>query len=64
MGVLELLLLLTMLAVVAILFSGLYSFGKGDGEIHDKTNMLMRLRVIAQAVALGLLALMVYISKQ
>lgn len=47
--------LLAALVVVAILMLGIGSFAKG-GEFHKRNaNRLMRYRIIAQAVAIGLL---------
>jgi uncharacterized membrane protein len=49
--------LLAALAVVVILMIGIGSFAKG-GEFHKRhANRLMRWRIIAQAVAIGLLLL-------
>lgn len=50
-------LLLAMVTTAAILFTGLVFMGKG-GELNKKYgNRLMRWRVIMQAIALGLFAL-------
>ena len=49
--------LLAALVVVVILMVGIGSFAKG-GEFHKRNaNRLMRWRIIAQAVAIGLLLL-------
>lgn len=63
MGTLELLLLLTIIAVVVFLVAGLVSFGVGGKAAQDRSNLLMRLRVAAQGVAIILLALLVYFSR-
>lgn len=63
MGTLELLLLLTIIAVVVFLGAGLVSFAADDRASQDRTNLMMRLRVAAQGVALILLALLVYFSR-
>ena len=56
--VLNILLILTMIAVVGVLFTGLASFAAG-GEFNKKyANKLMRLRVATQAVAVLLLLLL------
>jgi len=49
------------LVVLLILLLGIGSFAKG-GEFHGKrSNRLMRYRIIAQAVAVALIMLYVYI---
>ena len=63
MGVLEFLLLLTIICVVVFLVTGLISMAHTDGKMHEKSNMLMRLRVISQGVAIVLIALLVYFSR-
>jgi hypothetical protein len=63
MGTLELLLILTILAVVVFLGAGLVSFAADDQVSRDRSNLLMRLRVGAQGVAIILLALLVYFSR-
>jgi hypothetical protein len=63
MGILEVLLTLTLIAVVAILATGLISFAGPDEGLHARSNLLMRLRVIAQGVAIALLALLVHFSR-
>lgn len=51
------------LAVLVILMIGIGSFGRG-GEFNRKNaNKLMRLRIAAQAVAIGLILLFVYLRK-
>lgn len=63
MGTLELLLILTIIAVVVFLGAGLVSFAADDKASRDRSNLLMRLRVGAQGVAIILLALLVYFSR-
>lgn len=60
MGILELLLVLTIIAVVVFLATGLISFASSDPAMEKRANMFMRLRVISQGVAIVLLALLVY----
>jgi hypothetical protein len=57
MGVLEGLL------VVVFLVTGLISFAGGSGQRTDRSEMFMKLRVISQAVAILLIALLVYFSR-
>ena len=63
MGILEVLLLLTIICVVVFLVTGLVSMAQTDPKVHEKSNLLMRLRVISQGVAIVLLALLVYFSR-
>jgi hypothetical protein len=63
MGTLEVLLLLTILAVIVFLFTGLVSFASDDPAARARSNLMMRLRVGAQGVAIILLALLVYFSR-
>jgi len=59
----NILLLISLFAVVGILAVGIYAMNKG-GEFNEKYgNKLMQARVIAQVVAIGLLALSYYLSK-
>jgi hypothetical protein len=52
---------ISLLAVLGVLFTGLFAFVKG-GEFHRKHgNRLMQLRVTAQAVAVVLVLLLVLI---
>jgi hypothetical protein len=63
MGLIEAVLVLTLVAVVVILIAGLVGFA-GSSESSDRRgNVLMRLRVIAQGVAVGLLAVLVYLTR-
>ncbi len=49
------------LAVLAVLLFGIYSFGRG-GEFNRRNgNRLMRWRIIAQAVAIVLVVLFVWL---
>lgn len=57
-SVLHVVLIIVMVAVVAVLFTGLASFAMG-GEFNRKyANKLMRLRVATQALALCILLLL------
>jgi heme/copper-type cytochrome/quinol oxidase subunit 2 len=58
-----LLLLLTTICVVVFLVTGLVSMAHTDPKVHEKSNLLMRLRVISQGVAIVLPALLVYFSR-
>ena len=52
------------LAVVAILLWGIGSFGRG-GEYNAKNaNKIMRLRIIAQAIAVALILLFVFVRSR
>ena len=64
MGFIEAVLVLTLVAVVVILGAGLFGFaGQSDSSDPQRGNRLMRLRVIAQGVAVGLLAVLVYLTR-
>ena len=63
MGLIEAVLVLTLVAVVVILFAGLIGFASSSEASDRRGNVLMRLRVIAQAVAVGLLAVLVYLTR-
>jgi len=55
------LLVLAMLATVGVLFLGLFSMARG-GEFNQRnSNKLMRARIVCQAVALALFALLMVI---
>jgi hypothetical protein len=57
-GFMIVLLVLAMLATLGVLFLGLFSMARG-GEFNKRnSNKLMRLRIICQAVALALFALL------
>ena len=60
MGVLELLLALTIIAVVVFLASGLVTVASDDPAARRRSNLFMRARVVSQGVAIVLLALLVY----
>jgi Hypoxia induced protein conserved region len=62
-GVFDVLLFLIMAAVVVFLVAGLVTFARGGEQDSARQNLLMRLRVGAQAAAIVLLALMVYFSR-
>lgn len=53
--------ILVMLAVMVVLMLGLGSFGKGGSFARKHSNKMMRYRIIAQAVAIGLILLYVYL---
>ena len=54
---------IAVLIVVAILMFGVGTFGKG-GEFNRKyANKIMRLRIIAQAIAVALILLFVYLRR-
>lgn len=58
---LTILLALSLLAVLGVLFTGLFAFVKG-GEFHEKHgNKLMQWRVKAQALAIGIVLLLVLV---
>ena len=54
--------LLVCFGVVVILAMGLGSFDKGDKDSAIRSNKMMRYRIIAQAVAVALIALFVFLS--
>lgn len=49
------------LTVLAILMFGIGNFGRGGEDAAKKSNKLMRWRIYAQAVAVALILLFVYI---
>ena len=58
---LTILLSLSLLAVLGVLFTGLFAFVKG-GEFHEKYgNKLMQWRVKAQSLAIGIVLLLVLV---
>ena len=63
MGVLEFLLLLTLIAVVVFLVTGIVAMASEDEKMHDKSNMMMRLRVISQGLAIAMIALLIYLTR-
>ncbi len=59
----NILLILSLMAVLIVLFVGIFSMIKG-GEFNKKYgNKLMRLRVLFQGIAILLLALTFYLSQ-
>lgn len=57
MDILLVLIIITVIAVLGVLFAGLFAMGrKGEGSAK-RSNMLMRARVILQFVAIGLILL-------
>ena len=60
-GFLIVLLVLAMLATVGVLFFGLFSMARGGEFNRRNSNKLMRLRIVCQAVALALFALIMLI---
>jgi len=60
-GFVMVLLILAMVATVGVLFVGLFSMARG-GEFNQRnSNKLMRARIVCQAVALALFALLMLI---
>lgn len=55
---------LALLTVLATLVMGMLNMRKTGEEARMKTNKLMRYRVIAQAVAVGVLFLMLYLRSK
>ncbi|MCI5047568.1 MAG: twin transmembrane helix small protein [Aquisalinus sp.] len=53
-----------MLATLVFLGMGIYSLAKGGNFAKEHSNRLMRLRVTAQAVAIALLMLFVWLASQ
>ena len=56
-GFLYFLIPIALLATLLILAVGIYSLAKGGAFAKEHSNRLMRYRVMAQAVAIGLMAL-------
>jgi len=56
-GVLFTLLIIVMLAVVGVLFAGLFSMARGGQFNRENSNKLMRLRVALQGLAILLFVL-------
>lgn len=64
MPVLKILIPIALLAVFAVLIVGVFAMARG-GEFNAKYgNRLMQLRVIAQFVAVGLIALFFFLSSK
>jgi len=55
---------LALLTVLATLVLGMVNLVKPGEEARLRSNKLMRLRVIAQAVAIAIFALVVYLKSQ
>jgi hypothetical protein len=55
------LLILAMLATLGVLFFGLFSMARGGDFNRRNSNKLMRARIVCQAVALALFALLMAI---
>jgi hypothetical protein len=55
------LLILAMLATLGVLFVGLFSMARGGEFNRRNSNKLMRARIICQAVALALFALLMLV---
>lgn len=51
-------------ATAIILGVGIYSLAKGGAFAKENSNKLMRLRVIAQAVTIGLMMLFLWLVQQ
>ncbi|PHR91528.1 MAG: hypothetical protein COA69_10020 [Robiginitomaculum sp.] len=62
--VLNILMGLALLTVFGTLVMGVLHIGKTDTASQLKSNKLMRLRVVAQAVAVGILALSMYLKSK
>ena len=60
-GFVIVLLVLAMLATVGVLFFGLFSMARGGDFNRRNSNKLMRMRIVCQAVALALFALLMVI---
>ncbi|MCQ8185006.1 twin transmembrane helix small protein [Parvularcula maris] len=52
---------LALLVTLGFLFAGIYSLAKGGDFAAKNSNKLMRARVTAQAIAVALLMLLVYL---
>jgi len=59
---LTILVALSMLGVLGVLFAGMLGLVRGDGNA-ERSNMLMRWRVILQGVALALFALLLLLMR-
>ena len=56
-----LLIALALLAVVVALSLGIANFGKGTAEAAKKSNRMMKLRIVAQFIAVVLILLFVWL---
>lgn len=54
--------ILVCFAVVVILALGLGNFAKGGAEASKRSNKMMRYRIIAQAAAVALIVLLVWLN--
>jgi O-antigen ligase len=63
MSFIEVVLVLALAAVLVVLVAGLFGVANPSYASDERRNRLMRLRVIAQAVAVGLLAVLVYLTR-
>jgi hypothetical protein len=61
---LNLLMAAALLTVFGTLVLGMINMAKPGEEAQLKSNKLMRVRVVAQACAIGIFVLVVYIKKQ
>lgn len=65
LGILQYVLIpVAMLATAVFLGVGIYSLAKGGDFAKEHSNKLMRLRVAAQAIAVGLLMLLAFFLGQ
>ena len=64
MSLVNILIVLSLVAVVAVLGLGFYSLQRGGEFARTHSNRLMRLRVLLQAVAIGLLLLSVWLGSR
>lgn len=55
---------IAMIATAAILAVGIYSLAKGGAFAKANSNKLMRLRVLAQGVAIGLMMLFLWLASR
>ncbi|WP_306250832.1 twin transmembrane helix small protein [Parvularcula sp. IMCC14364] len=55
---------IAMLATLVFLGMGIYSLARGGDFAKENSNKLMRLRVTAQAIAIALLMLFVWLASQ
>jgi hypothetical protein len=60
-GFMIVLLVLAMLATLGVLFFGLFSMARGGDFNRRNANKLMRARIVCQAVALAIFALLMVI---
>ena len=53
---------IALIATALILFAGLYSLAKGGAFARENGNRLMRLRVAAQAIAIAIMMLFLWLA--